>query len=78
MAIGPMVTTASIRPNVKAPKKISAPMAAGAMTAKYISSSVQAIGWNTATTTATSVNPTMITRNGMLPRPWPSGTLMAR
>ena len=47
------------------------------MTAKRISSSVQAMGWKMATTTASSVSATMINRKVRLPKPWPSGTLIA-
>ena len=37
--------------------------------ANRISSSDQAIGWRTLTTTATSVSPIMIATNGRLPTP---------
>ena len=46
-------------------------------TAKRISSSVQAIGWMTATTTAMSVSAIITSRNVRFPKPWPSGTLIA-
>ena len=52
------------------------------MTANRISSSVHAIGWRTATTTASSVRATMMNRNVRLPNPGSppgvaAGTLIA-
>ena len=48
------------------------------MTANRISSSVQAMGWKIATTTASSVSATMMNRKVRFPNPCPSGTLIAR
>ena len=63
----PTVSVVLSLPAASAPKKTSAPSAAGAPIAKRISSSVQAIGWTTATTTASSVRATMMSRNVRLP-----------
>src|SRR5262245_6511652 len=70
------------RPVASAPKKTNAPSAAGAPIANRISSSVQAIGWTTATTTASNVRAIMITRNVRFPNPGSvvpvaAGTLIA-
>ena len=73
----PTTSSVLIRPSATEPKKTSAPRAAGAITAKRISSSVQAIGWKMATTTAVSVRASITSRNVRLPKPWPSGTLIA-
>ena len=61
-----------------AARAISTPIAAGAATAKRISSSDQATGWRTLMTTAAAVSAIMIKTNGRLPRPPPWGTTSAR
>ena len=78
----PSLIVVSSLPLASAPKKTIAPRAAGAPAPKRISSSVQAIGWTTATTTASSVSPTMISRNVRFPNPGSvepaaAGTLIA-
>ena len=65
----PIAIGVSSRPAARAPKKTRPPTAAGAMTPKRISSSVQAIGWSTATTTASSVRATIKNRKVRLPNP---------
>ena len=78
----PSLIVVSSLPAASAPKKTSAPRTAGAPTPKRISSSVQAIGWTTATTTASRVSATMISRKVRLPKPGSvepaaAGTLIA-
>ena len=81
-ASDPSVMAVSSLPAASATKNTTVPSTTGAPTANRHSSSVQAIGWTTATTTASRVSAIMISRNVRLPKPgsgWPSttGTLMA-
>ena len=78
----PRAIARSSRPVASAPKNTRPPSTTGAPMPKRISSSVHAIGWSTATTTASRVNPIMIARKVRLPKPGSvapgaMGTLMA-
>ena len=80
--IDPTVIGVLSLPAARARKKTSVPSTTGAPTANRNSSSVQAIGWTTATTTASRVRATMMSRNVRLPKPasvapFATGTLMA-
>ena len=78
----PSLIVVSSLPAASAPKKTRPPRTAGAPTPKRISSSVHLIGWTTATTTASRVSATMISRNVRFPKPGSvepaaAGTLIA-
>ena len=65
-------------PIATAARKTRVPMTTGAPTASRISSSVHATGWTMAVTTPTRVSASMMIRKVRLPKPWPSGTVIAR